>query len=118
MRRLATFVAILIVLSAAAPLLACMTGSAMNREESACCRTMHGNCGQMAKMGCCQTEVRTDEHPQLASTPPPSNVHWAVIAWLAPVLAAIEIVPPSLLQAPEEHSPPGLLTAQITILRI
>jgi len=117
MRRLASLVAIFILLSTAAPLLACMTGSAMNQEESACCRAMHGNCGDMAKMGCCRTEVRTDEHPQLAATAPPIDVHWTVAGWLAPVLTHRQTVPSSL-RAPDEHSPPGLLTATIIVLRI
>ncbi len=95
-RRLASFVAIFILLSTAAPLLACMTGRTMNHEESACCRSMHGNCGDMAKMGCCKTEVKTDESPQLATVAPATNVHFAVIAWLTPLLPHLQTIPPSL----------------------
>jgi len=118
MRRIASFIAIFILLSSAAPLLACMTGSAMNQEESACCRSMHGNCADMTKMGCCRTEVRTDEHPQLAASAPSTDVSLFVISWLAPVFTQAQTVPRSLLQTPDEHSPPGLITAQITVLRI
>lgn len=118
MRRFASFVAILILLLTAAPLLACMTGKAMNQEESACCRSMHGNCGDMAKMGCCKTEVKADQSPQIVTVGPATNVHFAVIAWLAPLLPSVLNMPPSLFRSPDEHSPPGLLTAQISVLRI
>ena len=117
-RRLASFVAIFILLTAAAPLLACMTGKTMNQEESACCRSMHGNCGDMAKMGCCKTEVKTDQSPQLAKGTPSTHVSFAVIAWLAPVLPWVRTASPSLFRSPDEHSPPGILTAQISVLRI
>jgi hypothetical protein len=42
----------------------------MTREESACCRQMQGNCGDMAKMGCCRTESHSDQNPQLATHAP------------------------------------------------
>ena len=118
MRRLASFVAILILLLTAAPLLACMTGKTMNQEESACCRAMHGNCGDMVKMGCCKTEIKADQSPQIASAGPATIVHFAVITWLAPLLPSVLTAPSSLFRSPDEHSPPGLLTAQISVLRI
>jgi hypothetical protein len=118
MKRLASIVALLLLLSAAAPVLACMTGGAMSHEESACCRAMHGNCGEMAKTGCCRTEVRTDEHPQIATTAPSIELHWSVIHWLMPVFAAVQTVPSSFLDIPTEHSPPGLFIANTTVLRI
>jgi hypothetical protein len=118
MRRLVSIVALLLLLSTAAPLLACVAGSAMSQEEKACCRAMHGNCGEMAKMGCCRTEIRTDEYPQIAATAPSINLQWAVVAWLAPNLLPMQDVPHPLLAAPDEHSPPGLLTARFTVLRI
>jgi hypothetical protein len=117
MRRLSSIVALLLLLTTAAPVLVCMTGSTMNHEESAC-RAMHGNCGKMEKMGCCRTEVRTDEHPQIATKTPSIDLHWAVIDWLKPAVVAVQIAPPSLFDVPDEHSPPGLLTATITGLRI
>jgi hypothetical protein len=118
MRRFASFVAILILLSAAAPLLACMTDSAMTQEESACCRSMHGKCGDMATMGCCGIEVRTDNHPQMPSLAPSTDVHFVVISWLPPVVTETQNVPPALLRRPDEHSPPGLVVAKIAVLRI
>jgi hypothetical protein len=117
-RRLAGLVAILLVLSTAAPLLACMTESAMTREESACWRQMQGNCGNMAKMGCCRTEAHTDQNPQLATHAPSMDLPLAMIARLGPVLTFAYFgshLPP---RAPDEHSPPGLLTAAFTVLRI
>jgi len=118
MGRLASFVAILLLLSTAAPVMACVTGSAMSHEEKACCRSMHGNCPEMAKMGCCQTKVRTDDQPQLATSAPISIVQCAVIVWHAAnqiTVQSLTLFPP---QIPEEHSPPGLLATKITILRI
>jgi hypothetical protein len=90
----------------------------MSHEEKACCRSMHGNCPEMAKMGCCQTKVRTDDHPQLATSAPQSIVQCAVIVWHAPDQVTVQS--PTLFPSriPEEHSPLGLLAMKITILRI
>ena len=79
---------------------------------------MHGKCDGMAKMGCCRTEVRTDEHPQLAASSPTIDLHFAVVYWLEPFLSEVQNVPPSMLGIPDEYSPPGLVTAQIAVLRI
>ena len=118
MRRFASLLSIFMLLLTATPLLACMTDSAMNQEESACCRAMHGKCDGMAKMGCCQTDTRSDEHPQLAASAPVINSHFVVVNWLVPFFSEAQTVPPSQLQMPDEHSPPGLVTARITVLRI
>jgi hypothetical protein len=118
MRRLASFVAILLLLTAVAPVLACVTGRAMSREESACCQSMHGQCGNMAKMGCCRTEVRTDETPQIPAAFPATDVQWVVVAQLAPGVSPIQSMAATWLQTPEDYFPPGLLTAKITVLRI
>jgi hypothetical protein len=118
MRRFVSIVAMMFLLSTAAPVLACVAGGAMSHAESACCAAMHGNCGEMAKSGCCRTEVKSDEHPQIAANAPSIEFHWAVIHWLTFASAPVQVVPPSLLNTPDEHSPPGLLTAKITVLRI
>jgi hypothetical protein len=118
MRRLASFVAIFLLLTVVAPVLACVTGSAMSREESACCRSMQGQCGDMAKMGCCRTEVRTDETPQIAAVSPATDVQWVVVAQVSPQISAMQTVAPALLQVPEDYFPPGLVTAKTTVLRI
>ncbi len=118
MRRLATFVALLLMLSAAAPMLACVTDQAMTPQESACCRAMHGDCGDMAKMGCCVKKIATDEHPQLATSAPAIHLRWVVLAFFAP-LAVSE---PELMfvsaNVPPQHSPPGLVIVRTTNLRI
>ncbi len=118
MRRLATFVALLLLLSAAAPMLACVTDYAMTPQESACCRAMHGDCGNMAKMGCCVKKIATDEHPELATSAPAIHLCWVVLAFFAP-LAVSE---PELLfvsaNVPPQHSPPGLVIVRTTNLRI
>ena len=118
MRRFANIVALLILLSGAAPVLTCMTGSAMSAREHDCCRFMQGNCGQMAKTGCCQTELRTNAHPQMVSAAPSMDIHWAISSWITLDAAPVQTIPASLLDAPDNHSPPGLLTAKITVLRI
>ncbi len=90
----------------------------MTREESACCRQMHGNCGDMAKMGCCRTEAHTDQNPQLATHAPSINLPLAMIGRLDPVLTSASFSSHLTLRAPEEHSPPGLLTAAFIVLRV
>ena len=113
MRRLASIVAILLLLTAAAPVMACVTSVVMSHEESACCRAMHGQCGHMEKMGCCRTEVRTDETPQIAATSPATDVQWVCVAHLPALSTPVHSVASvSSGFIPDEHSPPGLLTAQ------
>ena len=118
MRRLASFVAILLLLTAAAPVMACLTNVVMSHEESACCRAMHGQCGHMEKMGCCRTEVRTDETPQIAATSPAIDVQWICVAHLPSLSIQPLSVASIVWRLPDEHSPPGLLTAKTTVLRI
>ncbi|ADV80876.1 hypothetical protein [Terriglobus saanensis] len=118
MRRLATIFAIFILLSTAAPLLACMTDSTMSQKESACCRAMPGRCDGMEEMRCCRAQVLTDEHPQLAVSAPMIDLHLAVVAWLEPFVSEVRNVPLSVLGIADAHSPPGLVIARITVLRI
>jgi hypothetical protein len=118
MRRLTGILAIFILLLTAAPLLACMTGSVMSKEETACCRAMHGKCDGMENMGCCRSEVRTDDHPQLAASAPTIDLHFAVVDWLEPFISDVQSVPPSTLRIEDAHAPPGLVIARTTVLRI
>ncbi|HEX7159073.1 MAG TPA: hypothetical protein VF214_08675 [Edaphobacter sp.] len=118
MRRLAGIVALLLVLSTAAPVLACMTGTAMGHEENACCHQMHGNCGAMAKSGCCRTQVPSDKHPQLTAKTASIDLHWTVIAWIASAPVPTHTMTSSSHDVPAEHSPPGLVTAKTTVLRL
>ncbi len=118
MRRLASIVAILLLLAAAAPVMACLTSVAMSHEESACCQAMHGRCAGMEKMGCCRTQVRTDETPQLAASSPITDVHWVCVAHLPLLPTPVHFVASTVWLVPVEHSPPGLLTLKTTVLRI
>jgi hypothetical protein len=118
MRRLASIVAIFLLLTAAAPVLACVTGVAMSHEESACCRAMHGQCSEMTKMGCCRTEVRSEGTPQIAATSPVVDVQWVCVALLSALPTPVRFASPIVWHVPEEHYPPGLLTAKTTVLRI
>jgi hypothetical protein len=118
MRRFASIVAILLLLTAAAPVMACLTSVVMSHEESACCRSMHGQCGQMEKMGCCRTEVRTGEAPQIAATSPATDVHWICVAHLPVLSTPVHFVASAVWLMPDEHSPPGLVTTKTTVLRI
>jgi hypothetical protein len=118
MRRLTSIVAILLLLTAAAPVMACLTNVVMSHEESACCRAMHGQCGHMEKMSCCRTEVRTDDTPQIAATSPATDVQWVCVAHLPAFSTPVLFVASTVWRMPDEHSPPGLLTAKTTVLRI
>jgi hypothetical protein len=118
MRRFASIVAVLLMLTAAAPVMACVTSVVMSREESACCRSMHGQCRQMEKMGCCRTEVRTDETPQIAATSPATDVQWVCVTHVVTFPTPLHLVTSTVWRVPDEHSPPGLLAARTTVLRI
>jgi hypothetical protein len=118
MRRFVSIVAILLLLTSAAPVMACVTGVAMNHEETACCQAMHGQCGEMAKMGCCRTEVRTDKTPQITKASPAVDIQWVCVAHLPTLPTPVHVLAPIVLHVPDEQSPPGLLTAKTTVLRI
>lgn len=117
MRRFTGFVAVLILLVMMMPVLACAATLSTPMEQD-CCRQMHGKCGDMAKQGCCHVEVRSDLQ-QL-----PSRVVTAVA--LPAVTVAVVYSPMVKLPAssghawltPNEYSPPGLLIASTTVLRI
>lgn len=117
MRRLISFVAVLLLLASAAPVMACVTNLAMSQTESACCRSMHGQCGEMAKMGCCQTVVHNDS-PQVATETATLAVQWISITRGDSLTALVVLDNPAHLTSLAEHSPPGLLIARTTVLRI
>jgi hypothetical protein len=120
MRRFSAFIVILLLLLTAAPLMACVTGNAMSQPESACCRTMHGNCGDMEKMGCCQKQFTTDTSPQLTTATPSTepNIQWSVITYAPGTSHLVALVLRAQYQLPAEHSPPGLRIVETTNLRI
>ncbi|MDW5267108.1 MULTISPECIES: hypothetical protein [Acidobacteriaceae] len=117
MRRLLSFVAVLLLVASAAPVMACVTNLAMSQTESACCRSMHGQCGEMAKMGCCQTVVHNDS-PQAATETASLAVHWTVFTQGDSLTMPVVLDNPVQQTSMAEHSPPGLLIARTTVLRI
>lgn len=117
MRRLISLVAVLLLLASAAPVMACVTNLAMSHEESACCRSMHGQCGEMAKQGCCQTVVHNDA-PQFATESVTLAVHWTILVHVTSLARPVVLDNPARQTFLAEHSPPGLLIAQTTVLRI
>lgn len=118
MSRVVSLIAVLLLLATSAPLVACMTGDAMSQKETTCCRAMHGKCGDMAATGCCRKADGTDEHPQLASTGPTIHVQVLALAWFEMAVAGPPAIAPALLRTPSDHSPPGLVAVQTTVLRI
>jgi hypothetical protein len=117
MRRLLSFVAVLLLLASAAPVMACVTNLAMSHEESACCRSMHGQCGEMAKMGCCRTVVHNDA-PQVATESATLAVQWVVFTQSDSFTRPVTLDRPAPQTSVAEQSPPGLLIARTTVLQI
>ena len=121
MRRLTSFVAVLMLLLTAAPIMACVTEQSMTREEQACCRMMKNQCGQMempASHGCCQTDIRAAHHEavltqsaDLHQTVGPVTQLSITDLW-SPRLASANRVTQSEPSLPQ--SPPG----SISVLRI
>ncbi len=118
MRRLVGIFALFLLLSTAAPLLACVTQIGMTREESACCQAMHGKCHGMEKMGCCQVNARTDEQPQLQTSLTLIDHHHPALSWFDPFVWDIPTPPTSLLEKARAHPPPGSGPLTTTVLRI
>lgn len=117
-RRLASIVALILLLSSAAPVLACVTGSAMSHAESACCRAMHGQCGAMEQQGCCRTEIRTDNAPQFAVAEAGVSVQWVCVAYLPMVVTEERVGLARVWVAPDDESPPGDVSGRTTVLQI
>ena len=118
MRRCSSIVAVFIMLVMMMPVLACASAPRMTRMEQNCCEQMHGKCGEMAKQGCCQIEVRNDLS-QLPSHVVAAPVFpLAAIAFLYPLLVELPASAGHPWQLPNQHSPPGLLIASTTVLRI
>jgi hypothetical protein len=117
-RRVISFVAILLLLVTAAPVLACVTDSAMTHEERTCCRSMHGDCGEMVKTGCCQTQFHADLHPQVATSSPHLQLALLVVRSMESLFTPARMLGLPVSHFPDEHSPPGLLIARTTVLRI
>ncbi|MBW8749502.1 MAG: hypothetical protein JF584_18490 [Acidobacteria bacterium] len=57
MRRLTSFIAVLLMLVTASPMMACVSALSMTPAEKACCAAMQGHCEQMPGHSCCQAIV-------------------------------------------------------------
>lgn len=118
MRRFISSVAFVVMLLMMLPTLACATTVNMSRTEQDCCRQMHGQCGEMAKTGCCQVQVRDDAQPL-----PSHIVHAPILPVIVAAILHSFVMKPRVLvgyrwHLPDEHSPPGLLVASTTVLRV
>jgi hypothetical protein len=118
MHRLASFVTLLLLLAGAGPVLACVSAGAMTTGESACCRAMHGKCGDMGKQSCCGTQIQSDGQPQIAAKEPPAGNDQFVINRLTAQIVAAPLTVAFSRDVPSADSPPGLLAIKITVLRI
>lgn len=118
MRRLASLVAVVLLLITAVPALACITAAEMSSSESACCRAMHGHCRGMEKMRCCAPTLHSEHTPQIPPREPVTTSQQPAV--LESIPAAFPVLAPTrvLLRRPEGYLPPGLLTARSTVLRI
>jgi hypothetical protein len=117
-RRLSTSIAVLVMFLMMLPALACAATSAMSPVERDCCRQMHGRCGDMVKQGCCQVQVQTDVN-QLPSQMTVAPVLRIVIETIDyPRATVFSPAGGYGWRLPDEHSPPGLLIASSTVLRI
>jgi hypothetical protein len=124
MRALRQFaVVVLLVLSCAAPAMACMVPNAgMSTEERACCHRMKNLCGEMGNMqashSCCQKTPLGALDDALNTKAVSFHPGMDPVAWLA----ASEVVdPPSSVlgwNQPPDYSPPTSPPAAIFVLRI
>lgn len=118
MRKLSGIVAVLVMLVMMMPILACASTPKMTRMEQDCCQQMHGKCGEMAKQGCCQIEVKNDLSPLPSHVVTAPVLPVVAIAFLYPLLIELPASAGHPWQLPNQHSPPGLLIASTTVLRI
>ena len=117
-------VAILAMLLAALPVMACARpGAAMTVAEHACCKRMAEQCGGsgMAKShGCCQPQVSPSELHALKA--PASQLDHPLLGAHAQPVASQAIFDSQLLftasMPPPTDSPPGELSTATTVLRI
>lgn len=118
MRRFTGIAALLVMLAMLFPVLACAAAPTVTRTEQDCCQQMHGKCGEMAKQGCCQVEVRNDpsQLPAHVVTAPVLSI--TTLAILYPLLVELPTSAGYRWHVPDEHPPPGLLIASTTVLRI
>lgn len=118
MRRFSVFAILILLLSAAAPIFACVAGNGDSHAAKACCAAMHVKCGGMKSMTCCRNDGKMDEPPQIVTSGPSLVLVWTAVFWDAIVPAELPVVPIALPRIPAEHDPPGLQIARTANLRI
>ena len=119
-----TGAAILALLLAAVPMMACVRpGATMTPAEHECCKRMATLCGHsgMAKShGCCQSQASPNDFHAVKTTS--LNLeHSFVQLYLQPADVQVFAVANPILgdrNPSATHSPPGLISASTTILRI
>jgi hypothetical protein len=115
-------VLLLLLLSRAAPLMACVTPeSEMTAAERACCRMMHDQCAQMgmpASHDCCAKAPLAVFENALKSNPVRFHPVAVLLLWTASFnVLANDSVSHAWIHSPE-HWPPKSPPAGITVLRI
>jgi hypothetical protein len=115
-------VILLLLLSCAAPLMACVTPEAqMTAAEHACCRIMHNQCAQMgmpASEDCCAKATPAAFENAIRSNPDRFKPVTALVLWVASFhVLAQDNVSQTWIQSPENW-PPKSPPVAITVLRI
>src|ERR1700730_8228108 len=115
-------VILLLLLSCAAPLMACVTPEdQMTAAERACCRIMHNQCAQMgmpSSQDCCAKAPRAPLENAIRSNPVRFEPVAALVMWVASFhVLAQDSVSQAWIQNPE-HWPPKSPPLSITVLRI
>jgi hypothetical protein len=117
-------VAILALLLAALPVMACVTpGTTMTPAERECCKRMAEQCGHsgMAKShGCCQIQASPSNFEVLKSSSFQLSCSFADLHVQPPTFQATGDSPLLVIAtiASEPHGPPGLSSVTTTVLRI
>jgi hypothetical protein len=115
-------VILLLLLSCAAPEMACVTPDAqMAAAERACCRMMHNQCGRMempVSQDCCAKAPNALFDSALKSNPVKFQPVEAMVLWVASFdVLTRDRASQASFQSPE-HWPPKSPPAAITVLRI
>jgi hypothetical protein len=117
-------VAVLIMLLAALPVMACARpGNTMTAAERDCCKRMAERCGHsgMAKShGCCQAQASPGNFEVLKSSSLQLTCSFAELHMAPTTFQATGDSPLRLIAriASEPHGPPGLSSVATTVLRI
>jgi hypothetical protein len=118
MRRLLSLVVVVLLLTVASPVFACVTQLTMTPTEKACCARMHGHCEEMMGPCCCVVHQRGD----LSQVPAARSDAPQVVFQAAEVPAAFYAELWSAREMPlarvSERPPPLLMHLSTIVLRI